>query len=72
MINVIDYDGSPGERVRISTEQSLEGFNLVEVQDHKDGHHLVFDDGQPVRTVEERFKDLETRVKNIETKEVPV
>jgi len=66
----IDYDGSQSERLRISTEQSQEGFILVEVQDHIDGHHLVFDDGQPIISMEDRVTALETKVKNLETKEV--
>ena len=69
MRKIIDYDGTQEDILRKSTEQSAEGFILTEVQDYFDGHHLVFDDGQPVISMEDRVTALETKVKNLETKE---
>jgi hypothetical protein len=51
---------------RIEAEQAVDGFKLVEVQNHVDGDFLVFDDGRPEITVEEWVWSLEKRVNALE------
>ncbi len=50
----------------VKTEQKARGMFLIEVQNHADGHFLVFDDKPQADTppsLEERIKILETKTK---------
>lgn len=58
------------EAAQIEAEQKARGFTLIEVQNHIDGNFLVFDDGKPELTLEERVRQLESRVEALESRKV--
>ena len=44
MIKIIDFT-TEAEKGKITQQMGAEGATLLEVQNHFDGNHLVFDDG---------------------------